>query len=64
MAAVGYLGTTKDIAALVSYLVSPEAHYVTGKYLALVHDSWFIMLIPYRPDGNRNFLISRISAEA
>jgi NAD(P)-dependent dehydrogenase (short-subunit alcohol dehydrogenase family) len=37
MAAVGYLGTTKDIAALVAYLVSPEAHYITGTYLPLVH---------------------------
>ncbi|KAF9238224.1 hypothetical protein BU15DRAFT_88460 [Melanogaster broomeanus] len=28
--AVGYPGNTNDIASLVSYLVSPEAHYITG----------------------------------
>ncbi|KAH7908728.1 hypothetical protein BJ138DRAFT_1136969 [Hygrophoropsis aurantiaca] len=28
--AVGYLGNTKDVASLVSYLVSPEAHFITG----------------------------------
>lgn len=48
-----YLGTTNDIAALVTYLVSPEAHYVTGTYLPLVRDAWFIIvLILCRPDGN------------
>jgi NAD(P)-dependent dehydrogenase (short-subunit alcohol dehydrogenase family) len=35
MAAVGYLGTTKDIAALVAYLVSPEAHYITGQTISI-----------------------------
>ncbi|KAF8129510.1 hypothetical protein EV363DRAFT_1399846 [Boletus edulis] len=30
MAAVGYLGTTKDVANLVGYLVSPEAHLISG----------------------------------
>ncbi|KAF8555032.1 NAD(P)-binding protein [Imleria badia] len=34
-AAVGYLGNTKDIASLVAYLVSPEAHYVTGQTISI-----------------------------
>jgi len=35
MAAVGHLGTTKDIAALVSYLASPEANFVTGQTISI-----------------------------
>ncbi|KAH7890604.1 hypothetical protein F5I97DRAFT_1933823 [Phlebopus sp. FC_14] len=31
LAAVGYLGQPKDVASLVSYLVTPEAHFITGK---------------------------------
>ena len=30
--AVGYLGKPENVASLVSYLVSKEAHYVTGEY--------------------------------
>ena len=53
MTAVGYLANTKDVASLVAYLVSPEAHYVTGTYFVLVHGKWFLILIAwYRPDGN------------
>lgn len=33
MGAVGYIGNTEDIAGLVSYLVSPEARYITGMRL-------------------------------
>ncbi|KAH7920225.1 NAD(P)-binding protein [Leucogyrophana mollusca] len=33
--AVGYLGNTEDVASLVSYLVSPEAHFVTGQTVAV-----------------------------
>jgi len=34
-AAIGYLGTTKDIADLVAYLVSPGAHYITGQTISI-----------------------------
>ncbi|KAF9223032.1 NAD(P)-binding protein [Gyrodon lividus] len=34
-AVVGYLGNTKDVAGLVSYLVSPEAHYITGQTVTI-----------------------------
>ena len=30
--AVGYLGKPENVASLVSYLVSKEAHYITGEY--------------------------------
>ncbi|KIJ58227.1 hypothetical protein HYDPIDRAFT_34377 [Hydnomerulius pinastri MD-312] len=33
--ALGYLGNPKDIAGLVSYLVSPEAHFITGQTLSI-----------------------------
>lgn len=30
--AVGYLGKAEDVASVVSYLVSKEAHYITGEH--------------------------------
>lgn len=30
--AVGYEGTPDDIASIVSYLVSKEAHFITGEF--------------------------------
>lgn len=30
--AVGYLGKADDVASVVSYLVSKEAHYITGEH--------------------------------
>lgn len=44
MSAVGYLGTTKDVASLVAFLVSPEAHLITGMYAVLVYNKPFAVL--------------------
>ncbi|KAG9309647.1 hypothetical protein JVU11DRAFT_10311 [Chiua virens] len=41
LAAVGYLGNTKDIASLVAYLVSPDAHYVTGQTISIDGGTYF-----------------------
>ena len=30
--AVGYIGKSEDIASVVSYLVSKEAHFITGEW--------------------------------
>jgi len=35
MTPLGYVGNTKDVASLVSYLVSPEAHYITGQTVSI-----------------------------
>jgi NAD(P)-dependent dehydrogenase (short-subunit alcohol dehydrogenase family) len=31
--AVGYIGQPEDVASIVSYLASKEAHFITGKLL-------------------------------
>ncbi|KAG1794292.1 acetoin dehydrogenase, partial [Suillus variegatus] len=36
LSAVGDLGTTQDVANLVSFLVTPEARFITGVYI--IHD--------------------------
>ncbi|TFK33366.1 hypothetical protein BDQ12DRAFT_637590 [Crucibulum laeve] len=35
LSAVGYLGKPNDIASLVSYLASPEAHFITGQTISV-----------------------------
>ena len=34
--AMGYVGKSEDVASLVSYLVSKEAHYITGKHMYMM----------------------------
>lgn len=33
LSSVGDLGTTQDVSSLVSYLVTPEARFITGVYI-------------------------------
>ncbi|KAG0697534.1 hypothetical protein DFH29DRAFT_1021943 [Suillus ampliporus] len=35
MSSVGYLGTTQDVASLVSFLVTPEARFITGQTISI-----------------------------
>jgi NAD(P)-dependent dehydrogenase (short-subunit alcohol dehydrogenase family) len=42
--AAGEAGTPEQIAALVSYLVSKEAQYVTGKYRLLSYTTNFYLM--------------------
>ncbi|KAG0697530.1 hypothetical protein DFH29DRAFT_835757 [Suillus ampliporus] len=35
MSSVGYLGTTQDVASLVSFLVTPEARFITGQTITI-----------------------------
>ncbi|KAJ7613349.1 NAD-binding protein [Mycena polygramma] len=38
--ALGYLGRPEDIASFVSYLVTPEAHYITGQTVS-INGGWY-----------------------
>lgn len=36
-AAVGYKGTPAEVASLVSYIASKEAHFITGEFVSILY---------------------------
>lgn len=46
MAAVKYKGTPKEVASLVSYIASKEAHFITGKLITIVMDRTTMVTAP------------------
>jgi len=40
---MGYNGTPPEVASLVSYIVSKEAHFITGRYYSISYPVTYIL---------------------